>query len=456
MSATGRSTDRQSDPHSDGTPPSAVALPHQRTETPADDLPPEAGGGTADVTVPAAFTLLVVGDDPTGALGTPDLLDAAGNRVRIRRARNLTEAQRLLTDDVTCVLLDLHLPAPHGCDPATAALDTLRDLLRLAPATAVLALAHGEEAAELAAESVRVGAQDYLFRDALDASLLNRAMRYAVERKRADLAHLQLTETRLLAQENARLERGLLPTPLLDGVENLDFATRYRPGRSRALLGGDFYDVIRTPDGTVHAMIGDVCGHGPDEAALGVELRIAWRALIFAGLSGDPLLRTLQQVLECERPDDEIFATLSTVDIAPDGRHAVLWLAGHPAPLVLRGTGTGDVTVDMLPYEQGGPALGLLPEARWTPVPVRLGEPGEAWSLLLYTDGLIEGRTGEGNARLGTEGMTAIVERHLREGLGGEDLLDATLADARRLNGGELTDDVAVILLEHRATPTAH
>ncbi|NEC51686.1 SpoIIE family protein phosphatase, partial [Actinospica acidiphila] len=99
----------------------------------------------------------------------------------------------------------------------------------------------------------------------------------------------------------------------------LRFAARYRPGRSRALLGGDFYDVVRTPDGTVHAMIGDVCGHGPDEAALGVELRIAWRALTLAGLCGDQLLSTLQQVLEHERPDDEIFATLCTVDIAPDG-----------------------------------------------------------------------------------------------------------------------------------------
>jgi serine phosphatase RsbU (regulator of sigma subunit) len=458
MSATGRSTDRQSDSDADETPqPSATALPRQRTDTEAPAVRDNAtpADGTAVPGAAPVFTLLVVGDDPTGPLGMPDLLDAAGHRVRIRRARNLTEAQRLLTDDVTCVLLDLHLSpstasgqAADGSAPGSApALDTLRDLLRLAPTTAVLALASGAEAAELAAEAVRVGAQDYLFRDELDTSLLNRAMRYAVERKRADLAQLQLTETRLLTQENARLERGLLPTPLLDGADDLRFATRYRPGRSRALLGGDFYDVIRTPDGTVHAMIGDVCGHGPDEAALGVELRIAWRALTFAGLSGDPLLRTLQRVLECERPDDEIFATLSAVDIAPDGREALLWAAGHPAPLVLREGACADLL-----SEQGGPALGLLPEARWTPVPVRLGEVGEAWSLMLYTDGLIEGRTGAGHVRLGTEGMTALVETHLREGLSGEGLLDAVLADARRLNGGELTDDVAVILLEHDAT----
>src|ERR1700754_1049064 len=149
------------------------------------------------------------------------------------------------------------------------------------------------------------------------------------------MAQRQLRESRLRAQENTRLERGLLPTPLLEG-SSLRFAAHYRPGRSRALLGGDFYDTVRTPDGTVHAMIGDVCGHGPDEAALGVELRIAWRALTLAGLCGDDLLATLQEVLKVERPFEQIFAPLCTVDIAPDGRRAGLSLAGHPAPLISR------------------------------------------------------------------------------------------------------------------------
>ena len=100
-------------------------------------------------------------------------------------------------------------------------------------------------------------------------------------------------------------------------------------------------NTVRTADGTVHAMIGDVCGHGPDEAALGVELRIAWRALTFAGLCGDELLGTLQKVLDNERPSEEIFATLCTVDISPDGRSAGVCLAGHPSPLVAGAGGSG-------------------------------------------------------------------------------------------------------------------
>ncbi|MFD1828831.1 PP2C family protein-serine/threonine phosphatase [Streptomyces desertarenae] len=427
-------------------------------EAEAAVLPRSADGTKAPSA--GSLTLLVIEDDPAGSLAVPEMLDASGGRLRVRTARNLTEAERLLTDDVHCILLDLALtdgpavpgapaaafPAARGGEGAVPEegerdeLEILRRVLRMAPRHAVLALT-AEDDAERAAEAVRVGAQDFLFRGELDGRVLNRAIRYAVERKRADLAQRQLTESRLRAQENARLERGLLPTPLLDGSE-LRFAARYRPGRSRALLGGDFYDTVRTADGTVHAMIGDVCGHGPDEAALGVELRIAWRALTFAGLCGDQLLGTLQRVLEHERSSDEIFATICTVDIAPDGRRAGLCLAGHPAPLVAGG-GRGP---RLLPYgEGGGPALGVLPGARWPRTQVQLGG---SWSLMMYTDGLIEGRVGQGRARLGQEGMLGIVGQRMAAGLRGEALLDAVLTEARELNGDELTDDVAVMLLD--------
>ncbi|MBV7696805.1 PP2C family protein-serine/threonine phosphatase [Streptomyces sp. TRM70350] len=394
---------------------------------------------TTSTTTDTNLTLLLIEDDPGGSPIVPELLDQAGKPIRIRTARNLTEAERLLTDDVHCILLDLALPAPGRADDSDDELSVLRHVLELAPRHAVLALTASGDA-ERGADAVRVGAQDYLFRDELDGRLLSRAIRYAVERKRSDTAERRLAEGRLRAQENRRLERGLLPTPLLHGSP-LRFAARYRPGRSRALLGGDFYDVVRTPDGTVHAMIGDVCGHGPDEAALGVELRIAWRALTLAGLCGDQLLNTLQQVLEHERSDDEIFATLCTVDIAPDGRRAGLCLAGHPAPLIAR----PGRAPRLLPYDNNGPALGLLPGARWPRMQVELGRE---WSLMLYTDGLIEGHIGAGRERLGQDGMVEMISRQLAQGLRGEQLLRAAVNEVRELNGGELTDDVAVLLLD--------
>ncbi|MEU7409575.1 MULTISPECIES: PP2C family protein-serine/threonine phosphatase [Streptomyces] len=431
-----------------------VPIPRQRAipavESGQAQAAPTAGGplkeeahrdATAVNGTGATLTLLLIEDDPAGSPIVPELLDPAGKPIRVRTARNLTEAERLLTDDVHCILLDLALPAPGGGDTDDE-LAVLRHVLRLAPRHAVLALTASGDA-ERGAEAVRVGAQDYLFRDELDGRLLSRAIRYAVERKRSDTAERRLAEGKLRAQENRRLERGLLPTPLLEG-SSLRFAARYRPGRSRALLGGDFYDAVRTPDGTVHAMIGDVCGHGPDEAALGVELRIAWRALTLAGLCGDELLNTLQQVLEHERADEEIFATLCTVDIAPDGRRAGLCLAGHPAPLIAR----PGRPARLLPYDNNGPALGLLPGARWPRTQVELGPE---WSLMLYTDGLIEGRVGTAGERLGQDGMLEMIRRQLSQGLRGEELLRAAVHEVGELNGGELTDDVAVVLLDRAA-----
>src|SRR5581483_10720523 len=82
------------------------------------------------------------------------------------------------------------------------------------------------------------------------------------------------------------------------------------PGRNHAVLGGDFFDVIETPDGRVRAVIGDVMGHGPDEAALGVHLRVAWRTLLLAGTPDEAILPTLARLLEAEQADPPRYVTV--------------------------------------------------------------------------------------------------------------------------------------------------
>lgn len=184
------------------------------TATDADAAHRAAHGTHAGPGGPAGhLTLLMIEDDPGGSPIVPELVDPTGKPIRVRTARNLTEAERLLTDDVHCILLDLALPAPgRAADGADDELAVLKHVLRIAPRHAVLALTASGDT-ERGAEAVRVGAQDYLFRDELDGRLLSRAIRYAVERKRSDRAERKLTESKLRAQENARLERGLLPTP---------------------------------------------------------------------------------------------------------------------------------------------------------------------------------------------------------------------------------------------------
>ncbi|MEU6717807.1 fused response regulator/phosphatase [Nonomuraea sp. NPDC046802] len=368
-----------------------------------------------------ALTLLLIEDDDGDAFLVEELLRQAMAPPKIFRARSLREALSKLTSEIQCVLVDLSLPD-------ASRLEALEAVLELAPHTAVLVLT-GLRDTHVGMAAVQAGAQDYLVKQDVDARLLARSIRYAMERKRADLAQLRLMQAELTAKENARLQSGLLPVKLLR-TDAIEHTTRYQPG-SGGTLAGDFLDTVQTPDGAVHVVVGDVCGHGPDEAALGVALRIAWRTLVLAGQTGDTLLRTLDALLRAERKAPEIFTTLCMATIAPDLRHARMRVVGHPPPVLLR-----DGTVDVVPGTPSGPPLGIFAEAEWPAIEVPLGEK---WSMMLYTDGLIEAAVGERQELLGVEGLVDLIREH-----GGIDL-DRLLDDV-----GTLSDDLAVVLVSRR------
>ena len=100
-----------------------------------------------------------------------------------------------------------------------------------------------------------------------------------------------------------------------------------------------------------------------------------------------------------------------------------------------------------LPDYAHGPALGLLPGAEWPTTEIDLGE---SWALMLYTDGLIEGRVGEGPERLGTGGLVELARRAGARGASGRALIDELVTEVERLNGDALTDDLAVLLLSRQ------
>jgi serine phosphatase RsbU (regulator of sigma subunit) len=378
--------------------------------------------------------VLLIEDDDGDALLVEEMLAETSVRVDLRRTATLAQALSGPID-ADCVLLDLHLPDAFG-------LEALTRLLEHAPDTAVVVLT-GQRDGQTGVAAVASGAQDYLVKDQVDGQLLVKALRYASERQRAEAVEQKLLEQEFLARENSRLERGLLPTPLIHDP-TLRLEARYRPGRYGSLLGGDFYDAVELPDGRLHAVIGDVSGHGADEAALGVALRIAWRSLVLAGLPKPEVMSTVQRLLVHERIKFT-FVTVCMVTIAPDRRSLRMRLAGHPPPLLITGN-----EVKLLPDTNLGLPLGVRPDATWEPIDVAL-EPG--WSLLLTTDGVFEGRVPGGEDRLGLDNMSGLLLRILNEhpdwrhdqGL----VLDRLIAEVEELNQGPMDDDIAMALLTH-------
>lgn len=368
--------------------------------------------------------LLLIEDDAGDAVLVQALLeDDAHGSWRVHWAKNLAEAMPILALQPGCVLLDLHLPDGVG-------LDALKTVLNEAPGAAVVVLT-GMVDSDLGVAALAAGAQDYLVKQQVDEHLLSRSLRFALERKRADEA----AQRRL---QNVRLEHSLLPTPDLNGA-GLTWAKRYAPGGGEQnVLGGDFFDAVHLPSGVVRAVIGDVCGHGPDEAALGVSLRISWRALALAQAPDDEVLPLLDQVLQSERSDADLFATVSHVTISPDRSTLTVRSAGHPPPLLLGRGSTTEVTTEQ------GPPLGVFDDVEWPALVTELPDP---WTIVLYTDGLIEGRDGDG--RWGSEGLAAVTAHLLpaQETSRLDRLVHTLAAEAVRRNGGPLPDDLAILAL---------
>jgi serine phosphatase RsbU (regulator of sigma subunit) len=377
--------------------------------------------------------LLLVEDDDGDAFLVQDLLEQAASSLTVHRAVTLRDAlHHLRSVGAAVVLVDLGLPDSEG-------LGIVRDVVAAAPGAAVLVLT-GLDDEYRGIAALAAGAQDYLVKGQVNAPLLSRSIRYALERKRVDESLRLLVASELRAEENARLERGLLPQPTVHDPR-LRVVTRSRPGRHQAVVGGDFFDVVERPDGRLHVVVGDVSGHGPDEAALGVLLRVAWRTMVLAGLPPAAVIPLLGEVLDSERQTDEVFATAVYLVVEADRRTGQVVCAGHPAPISL----------------SGGPAAWNLTPG--PPVGIDDGEPRllthvdltGRWPLLLFTDGLVEGRHHDG--RLGEDGLLVVVADELDRDAEVETLPDRLIDRAEKLNGGPLADDVAVLLLDAGGAP---
>jgi serine phosphatase RsbU (regulator of sigma subunit) len=256
----------------------------------------------------------------------------------------------------------------------------------------------------------------------------------------ADSLALTIDRTRSFDQRDrmaTALERALLPMSL-PHVPGFEIATMYRPSRFGDEVGGDFYDVFGDGD-TWYLAIGDVCGKGPEAAAIMGMTRIALRSLAREDDSR-PLPEVLQLLnsflLDSELMGDR-FCTVCVARLELSNGNGIVTtcLGGHPPPLLVRADGSlGTVGTP-------GSLLGLfadvsLHEAR---AELRRGD-----AIALFTDGVTElsvERPDEGESML----RSALVAAATEDAAGIVKTVERALLEPR----GELRDDAALVVAKH-------
>lgn len=215
-------------------------------------------------------------------------------------------------------------------------------------------------------------------------------------------AALALDNARLYSERMAisqSLQRSLLP-PGLPQIPGVEVDVIYRAAGEGNEVGGDFYDLFPIRDGAYGFAIGDVCGTGPEAAAVTGLARHALRLLAREGFGGPAVLERLNAAILDEGARSR-FLTLLYGELWPqeDGS-AVLKIvcAGHPLPLRLRQDGTVE------PYAEPQPLLGVMDDLELYEQTMTL-DPGDV--LLCVTDGVTERR--EGTRMLGDDGLADVL-----------------------------------------------
>lgn len=215
-------------------------------------------------------------------------------------------------------------------------------------------------------------------------------------------AALALDNARLYSERTAisqSLQRSLLP-PDLPHIEGVEVEVIYRAAGEGNEVGGDFYDLFPIRDGVYGFAIGDVCGTGPEAAAVTGLARHALRLLAREGFGGPAVLERLNAAILDEGARSR-FLTLLYGELWPqeDGSAELkVVCAGHPLPLRLRQDGTVE------PAAEPQPLLGVMDDLELYEQTVTL-DPGDV--LLCVTDGVTERR--EGTRMLGDDGLTDVL-----------------------------------------------
>jgi integral membrane sensor domain MASE1/anti-sigma regulatory factor (Ser/Thr protein kinase) len=233
------------------------------------------------------------------------------------------------------------------------------------------------------------------------------------------------------------LQAELLP-PKLPEIPEFEAAGWYRAGMRGQEAGGDFYDVFKAGSDRWMAVIGDVCGKGPEAASLTGLARHTLRAVGRHSTGPSEALGALNEAI-LEQRDDRRFMTAVMVqlDLASKTNGVALSNGGHPSPLLLRAQGGVEEVAG-----QGGMLLGIYADPALIDQRLELA-PGD--SLVLFTDGLAEGRDPD-------EDPASRIRDALEASAGGTARETASrLGKLAMSEDGYSGDDVAVVVLRRVA-----
>ncbi len=212
----------------------------------------------------------------------------------------------------------------------------------------------------------------------------------------------------------------------------------YSSATQQALVGGDFYTLIRLPDDCAVMILGDVSGKGVEAASMSALVKTALSAYAWEGASPQRMVRALNSML-MGFSRVETFATMFVAKIDLRWGHASYCSAGHPPSMLVHQGGE----IELLSTQSG--VVGAFESMSY-----RTGSftfmPGDI--LFMYTDGAIEARDPAGSF-FGEQRLRDTLMRVAPQGI--EGLCSRVLSELDDFAASALDDDVAMVALQFGA-----